>query len=205
MEKKNRVGIMGGTFNPIHVGHVITGECAYEQFALDKVLFMPSKTPPHKSTLGIASTTDRTNMVRLAIEENPHFTLSTIELEREGITYTVDTLLELHRTHSNCEYFFIIGADSLLGFARWRNPGEILKLATILVVSRYGLSDNRLLEQINKLKAVYGGHFEIVKMPTIDISSSEIRERHKKGLSIRYYVDHKVRQYMDEHSLYLEE
>lgn len=195
---------MGGTFNPIHVGHVITGECAFEQFALDKVLFMPSKTPPHKSILGIASTTDRTNMVRLAIEENPHFFLSTMELEREGTTYTVDTLRELNRTHSDCEFFFIIGADSLFDFAKWREPGEILKLATILVASRYGLSDDRLIEQIEKLKAVYGGHFEIVKMPTIDISSSEIRDKRKKGLSVRYYVDHKVRQYMDEHNLYLE-
>lgn len=202
MDQKNRVGIMGGTFNPIHLGHLMTGECAYEQFDLDKVLFMPSKTPPHKTIREHISAEDRASMVKLAIAGNPHFTFSGMELERSGVTYTVDTLRELHQMYQNCEYYFIIGADSLFDFSKWREPEEILKLATVLVASRYGMSKEKLKEQAIKLQQEYGGTIQIVDMPTINISSSEIRSRKKEGKDVRYYVDEKVRIYIEEHELY---
>lgn len=202
MEKKVRVGIMGGTFNPIHLGHVIAGECAYEQYGLEEVLFMPSKTPPHKSMLGIASAENRANMVKLAIEDNPHFSLSCMELERSGTTYTVDTLRQLHENSENREYYFIIGADSLFDFEKWKDPGEILKMAVILVASRNGASNESLKNQIAFLEHAYGGRFGIIEIPMIGISSSEIRARRQNGQSIRYYVDRKVSLYMEEHGLY---
>ena len=193
MGKKNRIGIMGGTFNPIHLGHLITAECAYIQFKLDEVLFMPAKTPPHKIIKDKVSSVDRANMVKLAIEGNPHFSFSAMELERSGVTYTVDTL---------CEYYFIIGADSLFDLPKWREPKEILKYATIIVASRYGLAKEKLEEQIERLQKEFGGTILIVDVPTIDISSSEIRLRQRDGKSNRYYVDEKVRYYMEERGLY---
>nr|WP_297934691.1 nicotinate-nucleotide adenylyltransferase [uncultured Lachnoclostridium sp.] len=202
MDQKNRVGIMGGTFNPIHLGHLMTGECAYEQFELDKVLFMPSKTPPHKTIQEHISADDRASMVKLAIAGNPHFAFSGMELERSGVTYTVDTLRELHQIHPYCEYYFIIGADSLFDFSKWREPEAILKLATVLVASRYGIAKDKLKEQAATLQQEYGGTIQIVDMPTIEFSSSEIRARKKEGKNVRYYVDEKVRIYIEEHELY---
>lgn len=199
-----RVGIMGGTFNPIHLGHVITGECAREQFGLDKVIFMPSKIPPHKVIHEQVSFEDRANMVKLAIADNPYFSFSGIELERDGVTYTVDTLKMLHQMDQNSEYYFIIGADSLFDFSKWREPGEIVKYAKILVASRYGLPEEKLERQIELLTKEYGGIFQIVHMPTIDISSSSLRQMKKEGKEIRYYVDEKVRSYIVKHGLYIE-
>lgn len=202
MGKKNRIGIMGGTFNPIHLGHLITAECAYIQFKLDEVLFMPAKTPPHKIIKDKVSSVDRANMVKLAIEGNPHFSFSAMELERSGVTYTVDTLCELHQMNPDCEYYFIIGADSLFDLPKWRKPEEILKYATIIVASRYGLAKEKLGEQIERLQKKFGGTILIADVPTIDISSSEIRLRQRDGKSNRYYVDEKVRYYMEERGLY---
>lgn len=195
---------MGGTFNPIHLGHVITGECARKQFALDEVVFMPSKNPPHKVIKEQVSFTDRSNMVKLAIQDNPCFTFSDMEFQREGVTYTVDTLRELHQIDENREYYFIIGADSLFDFEKWREPESILSLATILAASRYGIPEEKLLSQINYLTDRYGGTIQVVHMPTIGISSSGIRQMRKNGEDVRYFVDEKVRYYMEEHKLYLE-
>lgn len=193
---------MGGTFNPIHLGHVIAGNCALEQYHLDKVLFMPTKTPPHKSSLEIADGIHRANMVEQAIQDNPQFVLSCLELERDGITYTVDTLRALHQMQEDCEYYFIIGADSLYDFQTWKEPAEILKLATVLVASRYGLSREKLEEQIAVLNKLYGGVIEIIEIPTIGISSSDLRDKVRTEKSIQYLVDERVRTYIEEHGLY---
>lgn len=202
MSKKVRVGIMGGTFNPIHLGHVIAGNCALEQYHLDKVLFMPTKTPPHKPASEIADGIHRANMVERAIQENPQFVLSCLELEREGVTYTVDTLRALHQMQEDCEYYFIIGADSLFSFQTWKEPAEILKLATVLVASRYGLPREKLEGQIAILKKQYGGVIEVIEIPTIGISSSELRDKVRTKKSIQYLVDEKVRIYIQENGLY---
>lgn len=202
MKEKVRVGIMGGTFNPIHLGHLITGECAYEQFGLNEVVFMPSKTPPHKAIEEHISAQDRAEMVKLAIAGNPHFTFSGMELERSGVTYTVDTLRELHEKNPDREYYFIIGGDSLFSFGKWRDTGEILRMATILAASRYGLPKEKLQKQIDEITQEYGGTIHIVDMPTIDISSSEIRQKVKEGKEIRYYVNDDVRLYIQKNELY---
>ncbi len=123
-EKRKRVGIMGGTFDPIHIGHLILGETAYEQFDLDQVFFMPAGNPPHKrNRLHRATDEQRSEMVRRAIASNPHFSLSLEEMNEDGFTYTYRTLERLKAEHPDTDYFFILGADSLFDFDKWREPG----------------------------------------------------------------------------------
>lgn len=200
MQKK--IGIMGGTFNPIHIGHLILGECAYEQFQLDQVLFMPVKNPPHKKGISIASDTHRKEMVELAIRDNDHFELSLVELNREGYTYTVDTLRELVANHPEHEYYFIMGGDSLFEFETWKCPQEILELATILATSRNHVSEEAMKKQIEHLTNKYHGQIELLKTPEIEISSKKIRTLCEEGKSIRYLLPTGVEEYIRCNHLY---
>ncbi|SFR97358.1 nicotinate-nucleotide adenylyltransferase [Anaeromicropila populeti] len=204
MKNVTRYGILGGTFNPIHFGHLMMGECALEQFQLDKILFMPTHFPPHKSHNIIAEDEHRKNMVQLAIEDNPDFSFSNIELEREGKTYTVDTMRILTETNPNIHYFFIIGADSLYHISEWKNPEDLLSMVTMLVASRNGKSIDEITKKIEQVQKQFGGHFELLKIPALDISSTEIRNRVKNNSSVRYYLPEKVRNYMNEFKLYRE-
>lgn len=138
MEKKNRkIGIMGGTFDPIHIGHLILGEAAYEQFGLDEVWFLPAGNPPHKrNRAGQAKDAQRVEMVRRAIASNPHFVLCTKEMKDEGYTYSYRTLEAMRKEHPGTEFYFIIGADSLFYFDEWKNPERICAAAKILVATR---------------------------------------------------------------------
>ena len=134
---RKKIGIMGGTFDPIHMGHLILGEQSYEQFQLDKVLFMPSGNPPHKrDRAGRASDNQRVDMVRLAIEDNPHFELSLAEMHETGYTYTYRTLEELKEYNPDTDYYFIIGADSLFAFDEWMEPERICRACTLVVAVR---------------------------------------------------------------------
>lgn len=202
MNGRRKVGIMGGTFNPIHIGHLIMAECAYDQFALDKVLFIPSKNPPHKTHIEIATTEDRVNMVELAIKDNPHFELSLIEVEREGKTYSVDTLSQLVKQNLDIDYYFIIGADSLYNLDKWKSPKELLSLTNVIVASRYGIGDEKLLEQIEKTKDTLGGNFYLADVPTIEVSSSEIRLGISERKSVRYQLPEAVYNYIQQNELY---
>jgi len=197
-----KVGIMGGTFNPIHYGHLFLAENAMEQLNLDKVLFMPSKNPPHKKKTDLVSDTQRTDMVRLAVQGNQHFEVSTIEYEREGFTYTADTLTRLTNEHPDTEYYFIIGADSLFMMQDWHTPQIIFNLSTILVTGRDHVQENQLDKQLNYLKETYGARIIIFDMPTIEISSAMIRKRIAENKTIRYYVPNEVMNYIVEHRLY---
>ena len=136
-KERKRIGIMGGTFDPIHIGHLILGETAYEQFHLDQVLFMPAGNPPHKRNRSNRATDEqRTEMVKIAIASNPHFALSLEEMNQDGFTYTYRTLERLKRQNPDTDYFFIMGADSLYEFEKWREPGRILAACTVLVATR---------------------------------------------------------------------
>ena len=128
---RGKVGIMGGTFDPVHIGHLILGESAYTQFGLDRVLFMPSGNPPHKQKRDGATNDQRVDMVRLAIRGNPHFELSLEEMHEDGYTYTKETLKRLTGENPDTDYFFIMGADSLFDFDDWMCPDEIAKLCTV--------------------------------------------------------------------------
>lgn len=197
-----KIGIMGGTFNPIHMAHLILAQSSLEQLALDKVLFMPSKKPPHKRNEIITEDRHREEMVRLAIQDNPSFELSRVELEREGTTYTADTLQELNSKNPDVTYYFIMGADSLFQMESWWEPALIFKLAHIVAAVRGDETRKELKDQAEYLKAKYGAIIHILKTPYLEIASHELRNMAGEGKSIRYYVPEAVCDYIREHQLF---
>lgn len=199
-----RVGIMGGTFNPIHHAHLILAERAWQQFGLDTVLFLPNGNPPHKQIqAGDATNRDRLEMVRLAILNNPHFQLDTEEMTRYGYSYTRDTLSRLKQKEPETDFFFIVGADSLMTFDQWYHPEEICQYCTLLAGVRNGMTTEEMKRQRDYLTQKYQAHIEFILMPDLDISSSSLREMHKCGQSIRYFVPDDVYDYIQKSGLYL--
>lgn len=202
-EKRKRIGIMGGTFDPIHIGHLILGETAYHQFHLDKVLFMPAGNPPHKRDREDRATDrQRVDMVRLAIASNPHFSLSLEEMHAEGYTYTYRTLERLKEQYPKTDYYFILGADSLYTFEEWREPGKILNVCTVLVGTRNHTSDEKLERVIRRLEEKYQGNIQRLESLNIDISSKMIRSWIEQGRSLAYYVPDQVIDYIQKNNIY---
>ena len=151
-QTRRRVGLMGGTFDPIHIGHLILAECAYEQFQLEQVLFLPAGNPPHKDKRKVGATdAQRIDMVRLAIEGNPHFKLDPEEMLRQGYTYTKDTLNLLTQQHPDIDYYFIIGADSLMAFDTWYHPEEICRDSILAVAVRDQMSLEKIQAKMHEL------------------------------------------------------
>lgn len=201
--EKRKIGIMGGTFDPIHVGHLILGESAYQQFDLERVLFMPSGNPPHKRHReGRATLEQRIEMVRLAIEDNSHFSLSLEEAHEKGYTYTRETLEKLTREHPDCEYYFIMGADSLFSFEEWKDPQRISELATIVVAVRDHVNDTELDEAIAHTQNKFQAKIHKLSTPNIDISSHMLRGWISSGKSCRYYLPGKVLKYIRDTDIY---
>lgn len=190
-----RIGVFGGSFNPPHLGHLVVAEAARIQLQLDKVLWVPNNTPPHKTLDEGASTTDRKRMVALAIETNPHFELSEIELEREGPSYMVDTLGLLREEYPDDELWLIIGMDSLASFNQWREPARIVALAKLAVYPRtgYELPD---ADDLYRHKAV------VVNAPLVDVSSTRLREELRTRGSARYLIPDRVSEYIVTKELY---
>lgn len=205
-EKARKIGIMGGTFDPIHIGHLILGENAWHQFGLKKVLFMPSANPPHKpNRIGRADIQERVDMVRDAIADNPHFELSLEEAFREDYCYTSETLQEMTVKHPDTEYYFIMGADSLFAFETWHEPQKICQNCVIVAAVRDHVSAEHFKEQIEYLTQKYQVDIRILSTPNIDVSSHEIREWIRKAnTSLKYYVPDKVISYIKEKNLYSE-
>lgn len=194
---------MGGTFDPIHMGHLILGEQSYEQLKLDKVLFMPSGNPPHKQNrAGRASDRQRVDMVQLAIADNPHFELSLTEMHETGYTYTYRTLEELKEQNPDTDYYFIIGADSLFAFDEWREPGRICAACTLVVAVRDHASTEQLQKKIQELSVKFHGHFVLLDTMNIDVSSHLIRKWVAENKSLKYYVPDPVISYMKENGIY---
>lgn len=200
---KKKIGIMGGTFDPIHIGHLILGEKAYEQFGLEKVLFLPSGNPPHKRIRpGRASDEERVEMVQMAISGNPHFELSLLEMHQEGYSYTYRTLERLRASHPEEDYYFIIGADSLFTLEQWREPGRICQNCKIAVAVRNHTDQTTLLKEMARLSERYQGTFFQLDTPDVEISSEHIREWVRAGETIRYYVPDPVRDFIYRHHIY---
>ena len=198
-----KMGIMGGTFDPIHIGHLILGENAYLQLGLDKVVFMPSGNPPHKRNReGRASDTERMDMVKLAVATNTHFEVSDIEMNAEGYSYTFRTLERLNAEHPDTRYYFIIGADSLFDFDGWMNPQRICDACTLVVATRNHTSNEKLDEAIDHVRRKYNA--EIVKLDTenIDCSSHQIRTWVSEGHTVKYYVPDTVINYIGTYGVY---
>ena len=201
---RRRVGLMGGTFDPIHIGHLMLAECAYEQFQLEQVLFLPAGNPPHKDKRKVGATDrQRIDMVRLAIEGNPHFALDPEEMLREGYTYTKDTLNLLTSQHPDTDYYFIIGADSLMTFDTWYHPEEICRDSILAVAVRDQMSMEKIQEKMHELEEKFQARIYLLQTPDVDIASSHLRQMRSQKRSIRYYVTDPVWQYIEEHALYL--
>lgn len=202
-----RLGLFGGTFDPVHLAHLILAESCREQCQLDAVWFLPAGDPPHKGAKTITPGNARVEMLDFAIAGHPSFHVSRMELERDGKSYTFQTLERLHAEDPARELFFLIGADSLADFPTWREPRRILELATIVAVNR----GDRPLPDVDDVARRIAGNIaagtvreriRTVTMPGVDISSTDIRTRAKSGRSIRYLVPRAVEVYIGEKKLY---
>lgn len=204
MERKRKIGLMGGTFNPIHMAHLILAENAYREFDLDEVVFLPNHFPPHKRDAHIAPDEDRLAMVRMATEGISYFSVSDMEMTREGYSYSSDTLTELRQAHPDCEYYFIMGGDSIEQLDTWHRPDIILANCIVLAAVREQ-SDEVFDEQIAALTRKYGADIRKLRIPRLEISSSEIRKRVRGGMSVRFMVPEAVSSYIADKDLYLGE
>ena len=196
-----KIGILGGTFDPIHHGHLILAETAYDRFGLDKVLIMPAGDPYFKAERGVSADEDRAEMVKRAIAGNDHFEFSDLELIREGDTYTVDTLEILRQQSPGDELFLIVGSDTLFMMERWYKPQEIFQMATILS-SRRNIPSSELDAQMDHLRRTYSARVRNLYMPNIDISSTDIRDKMRHGMSVKYFLPDAVIDYINERGLY---
>lgn len=200
-----KIGIMGGTFDPIHNGHLLLGRQAYQEYRLDQVWFMPCGQPPHKKDHKITEADKRCEMTELAIANNPNFILSKIEANRKGNTYTAQTLDILHKEYPEHTFYFIIGADSLFEIGGWYKPELILHSATLLVANRsYDKAGLSVVDQIRLLKKVYGAKICLLHCERIDISSADLRHMYANGESLAPYVPESVENYIRLHHLYQE-
>lgn len=197
-----KVGIMGGTFNPVHMGHLVLAEAARCQHCLDEVWFMPSGKPPHKKKQEILPDAQRSDMLRLALEGNGAFSFSDLELKREGIIYTSDTLEILCREHPKDEFYFIIGGDSLMQLESWHEPQEIFRHAVILASRRNGLDGEEFQKKMEELREKYHARIGYVSIPSLEISSAQIRKRICNNESVRYLLPEKVYAYICKNQLY---
>lgn len=202
MAEKRRVGILGGTFNPIHMGHLLMAEQAKEEFALDQIIFIPVGNPPHKDLSNAIPDADRVAMTQLAIQDNSAFSIDLFEIEKQETCYTYETLQHFATQNPNTEYYFILGADSLFYFHKWCHPESICKYSTILAAVRDDRDMGAVLDKIEELNQVYDTKMYPLQMPSVALSSTDIRKRVCKGQSIRYRVPEKVEQYIHTHHLY---
>ena len=200
---RKKVGIMGGTFDPIHIGHLILGEAAWRQFQLDEIWFMPAGNPPHKRNRdGRATDEQRVDMVRLAIQSNPHFVLSLIEMNPDGYSYTYRTLERLRTQYQDTDWFFIMGADSLTDFDTWREPKRITEACQVVVATRNQMDDTAFQTLLEQRREEYHHDFFRLDTPNLDISSAHLREMIRMGESIRYYTPDTVLNYINENRIY---
>ena len=194
MISPKKIGIWGGTFDPPHIAHLIIAQEALEKLKLDQVWFIPSRIPPHKRNKPVTNARQRWQMLKLALSGNRKFAASDIELRRKGISYTVDTLRRLSLQKPKRKLYLILGADNLKFLPGWKEPEEIFRLAQVVLVRRPGLKISRANSWVKK------GLLLVAHL--LEISSSQIRERAKKGESVAYWVPEKVRKYIEKYKLY---
>lgn len=199
----NRIGLLGGTFDPVHLGHLVLADQCREQAALDEVWFVPARLPPHKGDKSISAPRHRLEMLKIAVSGTPPFSICEIELQRDGPSYTVDTLTQLQALHPDQEFQLIIGADMLADFPNWREPGRIAEMCRLIAVNR-GRDLSTVAAAAGQLTQDLNARIQIVEMPAIDISASDIRERVSRGKSIRFLTPRGVEMYIAAQDLYLE-
>lgn len=203
--KGKRYGIMGGTFDPIHIGHLVIAEEARKKLNLDKVIFIPSGNPPHKDLAYVTSAKHRYEMTLLATISNPYFDVSSMEIERKGKTYTIDTIKQLKEMCNNeVDFYFITGADAILDLPNWKNVSELFNLTNFVAATRPGFQLSTMQEGIDRLEKKYNKKIHTISAPSLKISSSDIRSRIANGLSIKYLLPETVECYVYKHKLYNE-
>lgn len=195
-------GLFGGTFDPVHVGHLLAAEEAREALGLDEVMFIPAGEPWMRQGEHLASWQDRWAMVTLAVQTNPRFTASRMELERPGPTYAVDTLMAFRASDDAAEFTFILGLDALLGLPRWKDPQKVLTMCRIAAVARPGHDAAAVLASLKAQVPEAAGRIDLVPSLDIDVSATDIRRRVREGRSIRYRVPEAVESYIMERRLY---
>ncbi len=199
-----RLGILGGTFNPVHNGHLLMAHTAAAAFGLERVLLVPSSLPPHKELAGGVSAVHRLAMLRLAAAGDPLVTVDTVEIDRGGVSYAIDTVRHLADREPGCELFFIIGLDSLLELHRWKDVTGFLSLCRVVTVNRPGILGRPLRNDDLNLPEARSQRLleDVVSHTMCEASSSEIRERIAKRLPIGYLVPESVERYIRDHALY---
>jgi nicotinate-nucleotide adenylyltransferase len=195
------VGILGGTFNPPHLGHLLCAQASYEQLGLDTVVLMVAASPPHKEIAGDPGARVRAELCRQAIAGDDRFEVSTLELDREGPSFTVDTLRAMASSAPGDELIFIAGGDIAAGLPGWREPGEVLRLARFAVAERAGAGREQILDSLAVLEGA-SERVEFFDLPRVDISSSEVRSRAAAGLTLRYMVPAGVSAMIKNQALY---
>jgi nicotinate (nicotinamide) nucleotide adenylyltransferase len=202
MAKIRKIGIMGGTFDPIHIGHLVTADSVRIEYCLDKVLFIPAGNPPHKQDSQVTPALHRYIMTAMATYSNPYFFVSAVEMERSGPSYTIDTIRFLHEHYGDTtRFYFITGADAVVDLPTWNNIDQLLELCEFVATTRPGCTST-LDDVINRFGAKGQERIHRLATPELEISSTDIRERVKKGLSIKYIVPESVESYIWKEGLY---
>jgi len=200
-----RIGVMGGTFDPIHYGHLVLAETIRDTYNLDEIVFVPTGKPPHKKEREITDAKERVDMVALAIDTNPYFTLSTIEVKRQGYSYTADTLEQLKLQYpGSCELYFITGADAIMELHTWRDVERLTDLCRFIAAMRPGTRKERFDRFLRTLPPHLKGRIQVTQVPALEISSTDIRARVQQGKTIRYLLPETVEQYIRDKGLYID-
>lgn len=203
LSRRSRYAIMGGTFDPIHFGHLAAAETVRERLDCDKVIFIPSGNPPHKKDRVLTKAAHRYAMTAKAVESNPYFQVSDIEIHRNGYTYTLDTIKEMKAYYGeDIELLFITGADALLEVETWYKAEELLTQCGFAAVTRPGYDKSKLEQKLQELQSKYHSVLHIVDVPGLNISSTDIRNRIRDGLSIKYLVPEAIEEYIYDNGLY---
>lgn len=200
--KEWRLGIMGGTFDPIHYGHLVTAEGARHSLGLEKVIFVPAGSPPHKPNNFITEPWARYTMTRLAVDSNPFFMVSTIEVERAGPSYTIDTMRTLSRLYPGAQIYFITGADALLEILTWREFEALLAICHFVAATRPGYRLSELSDRLNQLPGGLKQNVLCMEVPALAISSTDIRQRVREGRPVKYLLPESVEEYILKNDLY---
>lgn len=200
-----RIGLLGGTFNPVHQGHLMMAADALDHFALERVLFVPAALPPHKSLSRLADAVHRVSMLRLAVESEPRYDVEIDEIRRGGVSYSVDTVRRLQARYPTARLYFIIGGDTLLELRTWKDIGQLLELCEFVTIARPGFAAEKLDSAALGLPDPWPARLRshVVTDHLVEISSTDIRQRVARGLSIRHLVPEAVGRYIAEHQLYM--
>jgi nicotinate-nucleotide adenylyltransferase len=204
---QQRFGILGGSFDPIHYGHLLLAESCREQCKLDLVWLLPAASAPHKLARQTAAARHRIAMLNLAIGGSPFLQVNSMEVDRGGVSYTTETLAELHQQHPQAQLFFLMGADSLVDLPHWREPRRICELAIPVVVRRVGSDEpdyDALKDLVDPDRLALFRHYQVT-MPLIELTSTDIRNRVKRGESIRYRTPRAVEKYIETNKLYVQQ